>query len=1640
MNAMRNVWITAFFILSAVLLNGQIIVDNNSGYNVWRNATNCSGASWNMPAVNSFADAIYRANAGEDTRIEFDASLAGQTITFPGGLGWLALCGNGITIDGSNAPGLTIAFDGGSTFIVTGNNNVLTNLNFQKTGNQHGIFITGSGNTVENSTFTRVGAADYMMFYMAGATTTGNIVQNNEISGPNKSAIEVRDGASSNQFIGNEISGFFNLGIALSTGTVDGTLIDGNAIHSGVTRVSFGETFYPTGIAIYEASHTNTVIINNIIGSDFTRADGIGGILGNGISILNGTSVTIGRAGEGNHIVGCGNADLSPGTDTRGRGVYIEAGSVDIKGNVIGVDWTTKSITGTYGNDMSGVFVGNGTGTAVTAQVVVGGTGAGEGNVIGNNGFGHTTIPRSGVMFEVSNGNSSVVGNYLGVNESGDAIGNRQEGVTLYTASNVTVKDNEIANNANGVAMRVGTSNITIEGNDIHDNTSFGISVEGSSSSVIGGATESLGNLIYANGGSGINLGNDWTGASSTNIEMYWNKIGNFDGARTENTGNAIYVSNGSQLNTIGAPGQGNVIKNKTVQNAIVVDGATAVRNRIQGNETSGNQQDVIAHANDGNFNYGSNNAVTFNSGEARANTISGRAPAVGDIIDIYVSIDGQCGTGVPQGAVYVASVTAFNQVDYSIDYSGPIWEYDLTSAEAVAAGLTIDNAVVTATQGTGTNNLSTSEFASCLRELSCTFPTAASITDPGVTDFCDDAGAGSVTLTIPLEAGFEYIWFEGSTIVQAQSANNTFVVTESGTYTVQIVDPVDPTTCFVDADNSITLTKRDNPTVDGTIDGDEEVCLTTASYTLTGQTANYDEIIWSTPLNNGAAYVGSGEGETVSIDFSGVTDVDVDVEFSLTLYKIYDNNVVCASDASDLKVVDVVADPEVTFDSPSYSVICGTTGNAIVTITDYDVNNTYNFTDNGGITVTGPDASGVVTLDAAADARGGVINVIVTNATGCTTSGSFDVVVTGCGRRVVQNAPDSVCAGGDITLDGSATFAGDGVDNSNSSYRWTIVQQDPLNTGLTFSPSGVVEGVPADVEFLDITTTGTPGLGPWRLIVTLEVAFENDPGNYIPDTDGSDTIVIFSNPDASWSIVEDQGECFGDTVKYQVTPFDDTKYVYSDLVNLADSTNGLYAHENGAVDYTSSLTVSNISPNLACSVTLSELREIKLRPTIDIVSLQDAEEQYCDLNSFDSLYRFVAQDENVESFTWSIVEDPSFTFQSAVNGDTIDIVFPEDLSNASGAQQFTLLLTGNLSADACSTDPTIEARYTINVDRSYLVDVTASPIEDLYCEGDSGMFRGVFNVDSSGDYGTGVYAETHYGELFWDYHTTVFNQKYEIQQDNQRYIIDTFLIGGFEAYLYSDDFVTFYNDILTPVDTSDVYAEAIDTSYTRNVGVLQFGDSLIFRAEPQHCVHYQSILSDTLLGDSILQAKTEIDVLVNQEGTHVIDNVISTPLVDVSDDANNGIADGAYFLFQGIGGDTSYIANSLFVGDFDNVEVPEGETSVLYIMVLEQGVCRSIDTAQLILNYGIFIPDMFSPNGDGFYDELVIENIDQFPNNKVEIYNRWGSLLYETNDYSNNQWDGTHKGNELPVASYYVVVDLGNGSDPISQTVSIFK
>ena len=86
---------------------------------------------------------------------------------------------------------------------------------------------------------------------------------------------------------------------------------------------------------------------------------------------------------------------------------------------------------------------------------------------------------------------------------------------------------------------------------------------------------------------------------------------------------------------------------------------------------------------------------------------------------------------------------------------------------------------------------------------------------------------------------------------------------------------------------------------------------------------------------------------------------------------------------------------------------------------------------------------------------------------------------------------------------------------------------------------------------------------------------------------------------------------------------------------------------------------------------------------------------------------------------------------------------------------------------------------------------------------------------------------------------------------------------------------------------------------------------------------------------------------------------------------------------------------------------------------------------------------NVITPNGDGIHDVLTIRGLENFPNNTIRIYNRWGVLVFTTNAYNtqNNFFDGTSQGRltvnqdkMLPVGTYFYILDY----EAVGQTKSI--
>jgi gliding motility-associated-like protein len=181
----------------------------------------------------------------------------------------------------------------------------------------------------------------------------------------------------------------------------------------------------------------------------------------------------------------------------------------------------------------------------------------------------------------------------------------------------------------------------------------------------------------------------------------------------------------------------------------------------------------------------------------------------------------------------------------------------------------------------------------------------------------------------------------------------------------------------------------------------------------------------------------------------------------------------------------------------------------------------------------------------------------------------------------------------------------------------------------------------------------------------------------------------------------------------------------------------------------------------------------------------------------------------------------------------------------------------------------------------------------------------------------------------------------------------------------------------------------------------------------------------------TILIVETTLDpdgigpIAVDDDTTGLINT--ATIIDVVGNDTLNGTLSGVTILIDPIYGiavvnpdlTISYIPNAEFCGALD---------SFTYVLLTSSGT----GTATVFIDVycdELTIYSGFSPNEDGVNDGFTILGINNFPNNEVRVYNRWGNEVYLKKGYRNDDpWAGTWKGKDLPDGTYFYYIEDGEG------------
>ncbi|PCI94750.1 MAG: hypothetical protein COB15_13335 [Flavobacteriales bacterium] len=580
----------------------------------------------------------------------------------------------------------------------------------------------------------------------------------------------------------------------------------------------------------------------------------------------------------------------------------------------------------------------------------------------------------------------------------------------------------------------------------------------------------------------------------------------------------------------------------------------------------------------------------------------------------------------------------------------------------------------------------------------------------------------------------------------------------------------------------------------------------------------------------------------------------------------------------------------------------------------------------------------------------------------------------------------DSLCSGDttsftDLSIDNNSNiinwqwYFGDGdsiVGVQNPSHLYTSTGTFNVTLAVT-NDSNCVDSITIPIDInpvynLNITDSICQGDS-----ILLEGSFQNLAGIYtdsLQSVFGCDSIITTAltiNP--IFSSIQNQTICQGDSVLFGGTFYNNTG-IYTDSLQIilgCDSLEILDLTVNPSYQIGINQTICQGDSILFGGIYYSS-------PGIYTDSLQT-------ILSCDSILIF------------DLTVNPSYQInasQTVCQGDSIFL--GGSFQNVAG-----IYIDSLQSVNGC--DSIITTTLTIN-------PIFSSIQNQTICQGDSIFLGGVFQ-NLAGIYTDSLQSVNGCDSIITT--TLTINPIFSSIQNQTICQGDSILFGG--IYYKSTGVYTVSLQTVLGCDSLEILDLTVNPSYqiSMNQTICQ-GDSIFLAGVFQHLA---GIYTDNLQSvngcDSTLYTDLQIDI---------------TPQVIASLDTL--IDKGSQVQLSAIGGDSYvWIPNyNLSCDDCQNpISFPKITTT--YIVEGKIGDCISYDTVIVsVNNYDalLFAPNSFTPNNDGLNDVFNIygENIKEF---KILIFNRWGELLFESNNIKNG-WNGIYKGIKVPVGVYVYKVE----------------
>lgn len=171
--------------------------------------------------------------------------------------------------------------------------------------------------------------------------------------------------------------------------------------------------------------------------------------------------------------------------------------------------------------------------------------------------------------------------------------------------------------------------------------------------------------------------------------------------------------------------------------------------------------------------------------------------------------------------------------------------------------------------------------------------------------------------------------------------------------------------------------------------------------------------------------------------------------------------------------------------------------------------------------------------------------------------------------------------------------------------------------------------------------------------------------------------------------------------------------------------------------------------------------------------------------------------------------------------------------------------------------------------------------------------------------------------------------------------------------------------------------------------------------------------------------------------------NVTDLPVVDAGPD--QAMFRGRNLQLDGKGSGAGYVFSwspAQYISDvniLNPVINPPSDIQYILTAVSVTG-CKNVSDTMLVKVYrDLYIPNAFSPNGDGLNDTWNIPALSAMPGFELFVYNRYGTLIFQTKKQP-VAWDGTYKGAACNIGVYTYVIKPADGKEPIMGTVMLIR